>query len=187
MRFLVGLFLLVSCSTQALGQPIDSTHLSATTRKEQGVTTHTQAPLQTGPVPIKELGIDKAAEANQFRRLYPCGEWLDASVQAGWPIELWPQQSFVMWRESRCRPFVRSKTSDSGLMQINDFWCKPSAYTARGWLQDQGVIQTCQDLMDPATNLRAAFLVFTYSLDRNQNGWNPWRMTADFVPPSVGG
>jgi len=187
MRYLMGLLLLVSCSTQVVPPPNQPTALSATTRKEQGVVTPTTAPLQTGPVPIPELGIDEVAETNHLRRLYPCDEWLDASVEAGWPVELWHQQSFVMWRESRCRPFVRSQTSDSGLMQINDFWCKPSAYTDRGWLQDQGIVQTCADLMDPATNLAAGWAIFNYSLHRNENGWNPWRMPANFDPPPVNG
>lgn len=185
MRYLIGLLLLVGCSTEALGQVTQPTHLSATTRKEQEVAAQESVPLQSGPVPIKELGIDKVAEANHLRRLYPCDEWLDASVAAGWPVELWHQQSFVMWRESRCRPFVRSQTSDSGLMQVNDFWCKPSAYTDRGWLQDQGIVQTCADLMDPLTNLIASRAIFNYSHERNQNGWNPWRMAADFDPPVV--
>lgn len=185
MRYLVGLLLLVSCSTQRLNEVTEPTHLSANTRKEQGITTQKLNPSQTQPVRINELGLDEVVEKNRLRRLYPCDEWLDASVVAGWPVELWPQQSFVMWRESRCYPSVRSQTSDSGLMQINDFWCKPSAYTDRGWLQDQGIVETCADLMDPLTNLIASRAIFNYSHEQNQNGWNPWRMAADFVPPAV--
>jgi hypothetical protein len=62
-----------------------------------------------------------------------------------------------------------------GLLQINQFWCKPSKYTDNGWLQDMGILDDCQELYDPATNLRAGLAMYSYSVYKNGDGWHPWR------------
>jgi len=185
MRCLIALLLLCSCSTTAHSATSEPTALPTTTRTPAEATTQppqTQAPSPSLP---KEIGLDAIAEMNTLRRAYLCGQWLDTALSVGWPVDRWPQLSFVLYRESRCQPGLRSKTSDTGLAQINDYWCKPSKYSEQGWLQDQGLVDHCQDLTDPSTNLKAALAIFEYSENRNSNGWNPWRMTADFEPPSA--
>jgi len=110
----------------------------------------------------------------------PCPEWYGLAVEVGWSPDLWPELARIMFRESRCRPDALNGSDpnggSTGLLQLNHFWCKPSLYTDHGWLQDQGVLATCDELYDPETKLRAALYTYTYSDYRNGNGWNPWRL-----------
>lgn len=109
----------------------------------------------------------------------PCQQWLPLALQIGWPSDPQTIEMLlrVMNRESRCRPDARSGTSDSGLLQVNDYWCEPSKYVDHpaGWLGQAGIISSCQDLLQPEQNLRAGLAIWLYSLDRNGNGWHPWR------------
>lgn len=108
-----------------------------------------------------------------------CAEWYPLAMEVGWPDELWPRLSKIMWRESRCLPNAYNGDDPNGgsysLAQINGYFCRPSRYNPNGWLQDQGVLDNCLDLYDPETNLRAALHLYTYSLYKNGNGWHPWR------------
>ena len=85
----------------------------------------------------------------------------------------------VMNRESRCTPSARSKSSDTGLLQLNDYWCEPSRYYQHpaGWLGHHGLITSCDDLFVPEVNLRSGLAIWFYSLERNGNGWHPWRFS----------
>jgi len=50
-----------------------------------------------------------------------CPQWWTLAQQVGWSFdELEQALDLIMWRESRCLPDVRSSTSDTGLLQIND-------------------------------------------------------------------
>jgi len=80
---------------------------------------------------------------------------------------------YVMWRESRCDPLADSGP-DHGLFQINRYWCKPSRYTANGWLQDRQLVVDCDSLFDPATNAASALAIWHYSEDKNGDGFLPW-------------
>ena len=82
----------------------------------------------------------------------------------------------VAQRESRCdrnahnTTLNRDKSTDIGVMQINDkTWCLPSRHYPKGYMQAYGLIETCQDLFDLETNLRAALNIYRYS-----NGWRAW-------------
>ena len=110
-----------------------------------------------------------------------CGEYHDLAIQAGWPESQWPKLSYVMHRESRCNTFSFNKSDPNGgsrgLIQINGFWCRKSRYSANGWLQDKFILQTCDDLFDPLTNLRAGWAMWQYSQEHNRCGWRPWATT----------
>lgn len=133
-------------------------------------TTTTVAPTTTTEPPIV------VAETSEP---YKCAEWIPTAVEIGWPNdpEVLSMLGRVMFRESRCRPEARSKSSDTGLLQVNDFWCKRSRYSDHpaGWLGLQGIVTSCADLTDPTTNLTAGLAIYHYSKDRNGNGWHPWR------------
>lgn len=107
-----------------------------------------------------------------------CGEYHDLAISVGWPEKEWKTLSRVMYRESRCNLFSFNKTDPNGgsrgLIQINGFWCRPSRYNKNGWLQDQGILRTCEDLFIPEVNLRAGLAMFNYSQQRNGCGWRPW-------------
>lgn len=103
-----------------------------------------------------------------------CGEALEIARQVGWPEEEMVRVYNVVWRESRCLAHVHNaddpRGGSHGLMQINGFWCRPNPTTGWpiGYLQAQGLIHSCDDLYDPATNLRAALHIWSRS------GWAPW-------------
>ena len=110
---------------------------------------------------------------------YKCAEWIPTAVEIGWPNdpEVLSMLGRVMYRESRCRAEARSKSSDTGLLQVNDYWCEPSRYTDNpsGWLGERMPLGSCANLTDPVKNLQAGLLIWYYSETKNGNGWHPWR------------
>ena len=107
-----------------------------------------------------------------------CAQWRDLALEIGWPAEEWDRLNHVIWRESRCQPDVHNKldpaSGSRGLMQINGFWCRKNRYTDHGYLQDNGVLQTCEDLFNPRVNLTAGLVIWKYGEDKNGCGWRPW-------------
>jgi len=112
-----------------------------------------------------------------------CGMWWGLATQLGWHADSMPTLDYVMWRESRCDPTQHNTTrnkdgsTDIGLTQINDrSWCLPTRWYPKGYLQTIGVLSTvgCNELFDPATNLKAAKAIYDYSQEHNDNGFQPW-------------
>lgn len=107
-----------------------------------------------------------------------CGHWLDDALHVGWSRSDLPKLDYVLWRESRCKSGVFNALDPNGgsrgLMQINQFWCLPNKYSPSGWLQFQGILNSCAELSNPVINLRAGLAIFKYSQKRNNNGWQPW-------------
>lgn len=116
----------------------------------------------------------------QARQTYgKCGEWHDLAIAVGWPEAEWPTLSYVIYRESRCNIGSWNKTDPNsgsrGLMQINGFWCRPNRYDPNGFLKSVGVLNTCDDLFDGETNLRAGLAIWTYGQNKYGCGWRgPW-------------
>lgn len=139
----------------------------------------TTAPPTTAPIEEQLLEIQQAIE-NAQQDWGPCGEWHDLAISVGWPEAEWPKLSRVLFRESRCRPEAFNATDPNGgsrgILQVNQFWCRPSRYSEHGWLQDQGVLSDCLELHDGETALRAGLAIWYYSLNRNGNGWAPWAL-----------
>lgn len=108
-----------------------------------------------------------------------CPQWWETAKTAGWPEELLPKLDRVIHRESTCRENSYNPNDPAGgsygLTQINGYWCTVNKYNPSGWLQAQGILNSCQDLFDPVTNFRAAMALYMYSLNRHGCGWNPWR------------
>jgi soluble lytic murein transglycosylase-like protein len=76
--------------------------------------------------------------------------------------------SRYMWRESRCTPNVRSRTRDSGLLQIND--------VNLPWLSSKLHRRiTPTALMDPTTNVQAAARLCEYGRRAWGNCYQPWQ------------
>jgi len=123
-------------------------------------------------------GVDWVALARQEHGI--CGEWYDLAVNViGWPSEEWSTLSYVMNRESSCRPEAFNKTDPNGgsrgLLQINGYWCRPTQWNPNGWLQDLGILTTCDDLYTPETNLRAGLAMWAYGEEKHGCGWRgPW-------------
>jgi hypothetical protein len=88
------------------------------------------------------------------------------------------QVDYVMWRESRCRQLAHNPEDpvggSYGLFQINGYWCTPNRFTKNGWLQDQGILKSCEDLFVPIVNAMAFMAIFDYAEERYGDGWIPW-------------
>jgi len=107
-----------------------------------------------------------------------CPQWRDTAITNGWSEQDWPRVDYIIWRESRCLADAYGSQDPNGgshsLMQINGFWCRPSSNHPQGWLQEQGIVQACDDLYVPEINFRAARAIYEYSLTSNKCGWLPW-------------
>ena len=174
---IASLLLAYACSTenQQLTQvpPVQEVVLdpatTTSTTQPAPTTTTTTAPLLT-PEQARDLA------RFQWGR---CGEWRELALAIGWPAEEWPILSKVLYRESRCNIDSWNRTDPSsgsrGLMQINGYWCRPSKWSKAGWLQDRGILTTCEDLFKPEVNLRAGLAVWLYGEQKHGCGWRgPW-------------
>jgi len=85
--------------------------------------------------------------------------------RGGWNIS---KMSRTMHRESRCTPYVRSRSRDSGLLQINDV---NLPYLS----SKMGRQITPAALMDPTTNVQAAALLCQYARKAWGSCYTPWR------------
>jgi hypothetical protein len=108
-----------------------------------------------------------------------CPQWREYAVSVGWKVRNLKTLDYIMHRESRCRPQAlnttlnRNGSWDYGLLQINDAtWCKPSRYSAKGYLQTLRIVNNCKDLLDPTVNLVAALAVY----EAAGNSFSPWGM-----------
>jgi hypothetical protein len=101
-----------------------------------------------------------------------CLEAVSLALVFGWPASEAATIAQVAYRESRCTTNAYNAFDTSGgsygLYQINGFWCRPSTYWPAGWLQTQGILDTCEQLFDPVTNTKAALAIWLNS------GWQPW-------------
>lgn len=97
-----------------------------------------------------------------------CPQWWTLAQQAGFTYDqLEHALDLIMWRESRCRPDVRSGTADSGLLQINDMHLD--------WLADHGI--TADMLFDPWWNLIAGRMVADLAESYGWRWTQPWTAT----------
>jgi len=103
-----------------------------------------------------------------------CAEALNLALSVGWPATETPTLMRVLKRESNCTPDAFNPRDTAGgsygYMQINGFWCTPSAYWPQGWLQAKGILTVCDELFDPKINLIAALAVW------HNSNWSPWNL-----------
>lgn len=103
-----------------------------------------------------------------------CAGALNTALEIGWPSSETPILMRVLKRESRCDQYAfnpyDSNGGSYGLMQINGFWCTPSIYWPKGWLQAQGILTECNQLFDPKVNLTAALAIW------HNSSWTPWNL-----------
>lgn len=97
-----------------------------------------------------------------------CTQWeptlTELAPAGGWDVE---RMSKIMWRESRCWPGVRSHTSDSGLLQVNDVNHRHLRTALGEWVDRY-------TLLDPRQNIRAAAALCTYWADTGAGCYTPW-------------
>ena len=124
--------------------------------------------------PMEELRLALRAEVEAQATIDGiCDQWAGLAFDIGWPVQEIPKLLRIIHRESRCLPDACSKSDsgricrDWGLTQIND-------YSWKSTIRKQGLEMS--DMWNPEHNLRFALWLFTYSQDRNGDGWQPWRM-----------
>jgi hypothetical protein len=101
-----------------------------------------------------------------------CADVQALAVSLGWPPDELQTLMSVVKAESECYPWAHNLGDPNGgsygLLQINGFWCLPSRYYPMGYLQELGVLSTCDDLFNATVNLRAGLAVLA------QSGWHAW-------------
>ena len=107
-----------------------------------------------------------------------CPQWYDLAMQFFPPAE-WNTIDFLLNRESRCDLRALNPKDTNGkpsysLFQINAFWCRPSKHYQQGFLQEHGVLTTCDDLFEPEIQFRAARAIYVEGLVRHGRGWRSW-------------
>ena len=155
-----------ACSTALAAEP-STTTVAATTTTTSTTTTSTTSTTTTTTTP---------PDTTIAHRTYPvdeaCPQWEQTAVNVGWPVEQVDKLSHIMWRESRCHPDSWNHSDpmggSMGLVQLNRFWCLPTTYHPEGWLEENGVVDRCEDLLNPRYTLVAALAVWKHS------GWAPW-------------
>lgn len=143
------------------------------------VTTTTISPYADVDWDALAIFIAEKKKEEDIIKYGKCGQWYDLAIAVGWPKEEWSTMSYVLHRESRCNIGSHNKTDPAsgsrGLMQINGYWCRPSKWSEKGWLQDKGILSTCDDLFDPEINLRAGLAIWQYGEEKHGCGWRgPW-------------
>ena len=116
------------------------------------------------------------SKLNQIDPDTKCQEWLPLAVQVGWPDDPRVLQRLgqVMWKESRCQPEACSKSDkgrqcrDYGLIQGN--W-----YAHHEWWAELGIAP--EQMLEPATNLRWAYLLYSGREAQGKCGWQPWSLS----------
>ncbi len=169
-RIIIALFALSSCSSTVNGltkeslPPIKLSAVSTTsTTTTTVVATTTTSTITTQP----------ATTLAPFNAEAKCQEWFPTAIAVGWPNDPQVLQTLgqIMWRESRCQPDACSKSDkgrqcrDYGLIQGN--W-----YAHHEWWTELGIEP--QDMFDPATNLRWAYLLYSGREAQGKCGWQPW-------------
>lgn len=185
-----GLALVAGVNAQRATQDLEPVATTTTTMPTTTTTTMPPAPTTTLPdvsnVDFGWIGVQEAqSDVEDARTLYgKCGEWRSLALAVGWPESEWLTLSKVMWRESRCEasahngsdPRHGSSYGSISLLQINSYWCLPSKYSEKGWLQDRDVINSCDDLFDPEKTLRSGLLIWMYGEQKHGCGWSgPWQ------------
>lgn len=100
---------------------------------------------------------------------YPCAEWFDESLRAGWSESDWPRLSQIIWRESRCQRTAHNphgRDNSYGLMQLN-------MRAHAGWVGPL-VGGDFTRLWDGETNLRIARTLHGMAANMYGCGWQPW-------------
>jgi hypothetical protein len=107
--------------------------------------------------PVDQPGNTRCAHLEPLLELY----------SPGWDVR---RMSAIMARESNCLPTVRSRTRDTGLLQIND--------VNLPWLTEQaGFPVTVELLQHPHFNVYLAAKLWVYWGRVSGDPYQPWKTT----------
>lgn len=115
------------------------------------------AALMSMCTPMDQPGNTRCAHMEPILKAY----------SPGWDVR---RMSGIMARESNCLPTVRSRTRDTGLLQIND--------VNLSWLSERaGFPVTVELLKNPYVNVYLAAELFRFWDRSVGNGYQPWKKT----------
>lgn len=124
----------------------------------------TTVPATTTTAPARVVipgpdGTEVAGRCTQYEDLL-----MIHAPAIGWDVL---RMSRLAWRESNCWAEIRSRTSDSGLLQINDI-------TLSFLNETLGEPVDAFTLMDPVQNVRAAAALCTFWARNGSSCYQPW-------------
>lgn len=126
------------------------------------------------PVTVSLAPIVASTTTTTTEPLTDCQYALKLATQAGWPLTEMGTVARIIYRESGCQVDAYNAKDINGgsygLYQINAFWCRPSKYWPTGWLQAQGILETCDQLLDPVINTNSALAIW------HNSGYGPWAL-----------
>lgn len=105
-----------------------------------------------------------------------CEDLVSLAASVGWPIEHLQTLKEIARRESgvTCAPTAFNADDPNGgsygSLQINGYWCLPNTYWPIGYLQANGLVESCDDLFNATTNLRSALAIFY----ETGSDFSPW-------------
>lgn len=144
-----------------------------------------EAILEVPARPVPTTSVPRPPTTTEYldNTIQNCADVTRIMVKEGWPADQWAYGTEIVRRESRCYPWVLNELDPNGgsigLFQINQFWCLPNRYSKLGWLQEQGVIDSCDDLYNATLNIRAALAIYNYGVEKHGKGWGPWSSAKD--------
>lgn len=101
-----------------------------------------------------------------------CPPVYDTAAQIGFTPDEAALLDRIAWHESRCSTDVLGDLDRGvsyGILQIHGpSWCEPNRYWPIGYLQAKGVLDTCEDLFDPAISVIAAGHIY------REGGFQQW-------------
>ena len=126
------------------------------------------------PVTVSLAPMVASTTTTTTEPLTDCQYALKLATQAGWPLTEMGTVARIIYRESGCQVDAYNAKDINGgsygLYQINAFWCRPSKYWPIGWLQAQGLLETCDQLLDPVINTNSALAIW------HNSGYGPWAL-----------
>jgi hypothetical protein len=124
------------------------------------------------PVEALQANLEPPATTTTISTIAGCDDVVNLAKSLGWPNKELGTLRDIANAESACQPWAHNVADPNGgsygLMQINGFWCLPNTYYPLGYLQQLGIVETCDDLFSATANLKAALAVF------NETGWHAW-------------
>ena len=135
---------------------------------------NTPSALTVTPPVTVSLAPVLAVTTTTVKPLTDCQYALQLARQAGWPLTEMGTVARIIYRESGCKANAYNAQDTAGgsygLYQINGYWCRPNKYWPTGWLQAQGILKTCDQLLDPKINTYSALAIW------HNSGYGPWAL-----------
>lgn len=131
-------------------------------------TTSSVAPSTTTSTTTTTTTTTTTLPAAVTQSAFRCPVAMKQAYRVGWPVDELAKLDRIVYRESRCDPTAHNKADPNsgsyGYAQLNGFWCRGTD----SYLQELGLISSCEDLFRPGMNLRSALAIW------QRSGWNPW-------------